>query len=65
MASRLLPLNRISPEVTSPGGISMRSTMAEAETDLPEPLSPKIASTSPLSRCQLTLFTALTSPVTV
>ena len=36
--------------------------IAEAETDLPEPLSPRMARVSPRSRCQLTLRTASTGP---
>ena len=37
--SKLSPLKQIFPEVISPGGISIKSTMADAETDFPDPLS--------------------------
>ena len=62
MSSRSRPSNRISPEVISPGGMSIRFMIAEADTDLPEPLSPRMASVSPRSRCQLTSLTASTMP---
>ena len=63
--SRSRPSNSTSPLVISPGGMSIRFMIAEAETDLPEPLSPRMARVSPRSRCQLMFFTALTMPPAV
>ena len=60
--SRSRPSNRISPLTISPGGQSIRFMIAEADTDLPEPDSPRIARVSPRSRCQPTPLTASTLP---
>ena len=59
---RSRPSKRIWPVVISPGGQSIRFRIADDETDLPEPLSPRMARVSPRSTCQLTFLTASTMP---
>jgi len=53
------------PDAISAGGMSSRFMMVEADTDLPEPLSPRMARVSPRSRCQLIPRTASTMPAAV
>ncbi|MCY1239999.1 hypothetical protein D9M72_528270 [compost metagenome] len=50
IVSRSTPSSNISPELMRPGGMSIRFMIAEEETDLPDPLSPRIARVSPRSR---------------
>src|SRR5687767_15866296 len=59
---RSFPSNRISPDTIRAGGMSSKFITAEAETDLPEPLSPRTARVSPRLIDQLTLRTACTVP---
>src|SRR5690606_16200042 len=65
IVKRSRPSNSTSPEVISAGGMSSRFITAAAETDLPEPLSPRMASVSPRSRYQLMFLTAFTTPVAI
>ena len=44
---RSRPANMTSPPVMRPGGSGMRRMIDSAPTDLPEPLSPTIATVSP------------------
>ena len=62
---RSSPRYKISPSMIRPGGSLMRRRMEREVTDLPQPLSPTMASVSPSRRVKSRPSTAGTTPSSV